>query len=40
MTAMNPLALDPLSPIGHAYRATGLLAFDPLSPSTQAKGMT
>jgi glutamate dehydrogenase/leucine dehydrogenase len=29
---MNPLALDPFSPIGDAYRATGLLAFDPLSP--------
>jgi len=29
---MNPLALDPLSPIGDTYRATGPLALDPLSP--------
>jgi uncharacterized protein YbjT (DUF2867 family) len=29
---MNPLALDPLSPIEHAHWATGPLALDPLSP--------
>jgi uncharacterized protein YbjT (DUF2867 family) len=29
---MNPLALDPLSPIEHTYWATGPLALDPLSP--------
>jgi hypothetical protein len=30
---MRPtMSLDPLSPIRHSYRPTGLLALDPLSP--------
>ena len=36
MTTMNPLALDPLSPIEDTHWATGPLALDPLSPEHTA----